>query len=162
MDFQVLDIIEGTSVDGPGLRVSIYLAGCKHHCEGCHNPQSWNFDNGKTMTDVEILDIIKFNEMNVTLTGGDPLYNPDKIKYLCHRIKEETGSNIWCYTGFTWEEICADAKLLEAIKDIDTIVEGRFMIDKRDKSLRFRGSSNQRIINVPKSLEEQSIILANL
>lgn len=162
MEYQVLDIIEGTSVDGPGLRVSIYFAGCKHYCEGCHNPQSWDFDSGKTMTDVEILNIIKFNEMNVTLTGGDPLYNPEKIAHLCNKIKAETGANIWCYTGFTWEEICADAKLLEVINHTDVIVEGRFMLDKRDISLRFRGSSNQRIIDVSKSLETGNIVLATI
>ena len=74
----VLNFIEGTSVDGPGLRTSIYFAGCKHHCEGCHNPESWDFNAGKEYTVREILQIIEDNDFNVTFSGGDPLYPVEK------------------------------------------------------------------------------------
>lgn len=144
----VLDIVEGTSVDGPGLRTSVYLAGCHHKCPGCHNPQSWDFGAGHPMSLSEIVDIIADNDFDVTLTGGDPLYQPDKILELTRLIKEKPGKNIWLYTGFTIEEILADPKLKSALKYVDTIVEGPFIEALKDPSLRFRGSSNQRIINL--------------
>lgn len=144
---QVLDIVDGTIVDGPGLRTSIYLAGCKHQCPGCHNPQSWDFKAGHPMSIEEIIDHIEENDFNVTLSGGDPLYQLDSVIHLCQRIKE-LGKNIWLYTGFTYEEILADPQLSKITEWVDTIVDGPFIAELRDISLRFRGSSNQRIITL--------------
>ena len=106
MTIRVLDIIEETMADGPGLRTSIYCAGCLHHCPGCHNPQSWDMAGGKEMSVDKLLDLIKDDEFsNVTFTGGDPFYQVEAFTELARRIKEETGKTIWCYTGFTYEEI---------------------------------------------------------
>ena len=102
---RILDIIEGTTVDGPGLRTSIYVAGCKHQCEGCHNPQSWDFGAGREMTDDEIMEVIRRNRFNVTFSGGDPLYSAEDVSRLCVRIKQEMHKTIWLYTGFLWEMI---------------------------------------------------------
>ena len=96
---QVIDIVEGTSVDGPGLRTSVYFAGCKHKCIGCHNPQSWSFDAGKAMSIDEVMSVIRENDFNVTLSGGDPMPSASEIRKLRHRIKEELHKNIWCYHG---------------------------------------------------------------
>ena len=147
----MLDIMPGTTVDGPGLRTSIYVAGCKHHCNGCHNPQSWDFAGGVPMTIDEIMARVKEEDFNVTLSGGDPLWQVEKILPLAKAVKE-AGYTLWCYTGFTWEEIIASERLSAVLPWVDVIVEGQFVEELRDVTLRFRGSSNQRIIDVPKSL----------
>ena len=141
--------------DGPGLRTSIYCAGCAHMCPGCHNPQSWDFDGGGEMTVQELLDIIMDDEFaHVTFSGGDPLYQVEAFTELARRIKEETGKNIWCYTGFTYEEILADKRLSQILPYLDTLVDGPFMEELRDPELHFRGSSNQRIIHLTKEKDD--------
>ena len=142
---RVLHIVEGTSVDGPGLRTSIYLAGCNHHCPGCHNPDSWDFKGGEERTLDELMQVIAYNEAPVTLSGGDP-------RALIHRIKQELGYNIWCFTGYTWEDITANSTLLDVVRELDVLVEGPFIHAERDISLRFRGSRNQRLIDVQRTL----------
>lgn len=148
---RVLDIIPGTSVDGPGLRTSIYFAGCAHGCPGCHNPQSWNFDGGEVMSVTSIMDVIRENEFNVTFSGGDPIYQAEALLPLARAIKEE-GYNIWCYTGFTIEQlmdtdfIASNPVVGRLLDYIDVLVDGPFIESLRDLSLLFRGSSNQRII----------------
>lgn len=148
---RVLDISEGTSVDGPGLRTSIYFAGCNHRCEGCHNPQSWDFGAGTPMTDDEIVEVVERNGFNVTFTGGDPMYLAAELLPLARRLKQ-LGYNIWCYTGFLFEELIDDPERRALLEQIDVVVDGPFSLAQRDISLRFRGSSNQRLIAVAPSL----------
>lgn len=137
--------------DGPGFRTSIYCAGCAHHCPGCHNPQSWDFKGGYEVTIEELLDIIKADEFaNVTFSGGDPLYQVEAFTELARRIKTETDKTIWCYTGFTYEEIQADPRLSQILPYLDVLVDGPYVEALRDTNLRFRGSSNQRIIELDK------------
>ena len=145
--FNVLDIIKGTTVDGPGLRTSIYLAGCHHHCHGCHNPQSWDPCNGEPMTLSQIIDIINEEDFAVTISGGDPLYDPVSLEILIRAIKNNR-RNVWVYTGFTWEEILSTPELFKAIESSDVVVDGRFIENLKDPDLIFKGSSNQRIIDV--------------
>ena len=147
MKIRILDIVRGTTVDGPGFRTSIYFAGCRHKCPGCHNPQSWNFDAGQDMDIDEIMDIVREEDFNVTFSGGDPLYHPDEVVELSRRIVLEH-HNVWLYTGFTVEQILDDDKLRCALRYIDTVVDGPFIEALRDPDLTFRGSSNQRIIPV--------------
>ena len=149
MKIRVLDIAYETMADGPGLRTSIYCAGCGHHCLGCHNPQSWDFHGGKEMTVQELLDIIKEDEFaNVTFSGGDPLYQVEAFTELARRIKEETNKTIWCYTGFKYEDIQADQRLNQILPYLDVLVDGPFVMELRTTELPFRGSSNQRIIHL--------------
>lgn len=155
---QVLDIIEGTSVDGPGLRTSIYLAGCKHQCEGCHNPQSWDFKAGRPMAIDEILAVIEKNGFNVSLSGGDPMYMAEEAGELCRRVREELHKTVWCYTGFVWEAIVGRPEFMPLLENIDVLVDGPFILSRRDISLRFRGSGNQRVIDVKQSLEKGKVI----
>lgn len=145
MNLRVIDIIDGTIVDGPGLRTSVYVAGCRHACEGCHNPQSWDFSAGKDISVEELVNHVKDNGFNLTISGGDPLYQIDAVIELCDAI-HSIGKNVWCYTGFTYEEILADESLARILAHADAIVEGRFILSLKDPTLRFRGSSNQRII----------------
>lgn len=155
----ILDIVEDTTVDGPGLRTSVYSAGCSHRCPGCHNPQSWDICNGKKMSLNEILSVIKSNDFdNVTFSGGDPFFQPEAFTELARRIKEETSKNIWCYTGYLYEEIVASARLSLLLPYIDVLVDGRFVETQKDTSLFFRGSRNQRLIDVPVSLRQDRAV----
>ena len=102
--YHVLDIIRGTTVDGPGFRTAIYLSGCGHKCRGCHNPQSWDSKAGSRVSLEQILETVEEEDFDVTLTGGDPLYNPLTTMILAKHIKE-MGYKIWLYTGYVYEEI---------------------------------------------------------
>ena len=144
---RVLKIVEQTMADGPGFRTAIYCAGCLHHCKGCHNPQSWAMDGGEWMEIADIMKVIKADSMsNVTFSGGDPFYQVEGFTALAKRIKEETSKTIWCWTGFTIEEIRADERLAQLLPWIDVLVDGPFILEQRDTQLLFRGSPNQRII----------------
>lgn len=145
----ILNVIHDTTVDGPGFRTAIYAAGCTHRCPGCHNPQSWNIENGTPHTIEQLLEIIKKDEFaNVTFTGGDPLFQVEGFTELAQRIKAETNKNIWCYTGFLYEDILKSNRLSQILPFIDVLVDGKYIEALRSEELRFRGSSNQRIINV--------------
>ncbi len=149
MKIRILDILEETMADGPGFRTSIYCAGCAHHCPGCHNPQSWDFAGGREASIDELMSIIKADEFsNVTFSGGDPLYQVNAFTELARRIKSETSKTIWCYTGFTYEEIASDPRLGMILPYLDVLVDGPFVEALRDPELHFRGSSNQRIIHL--------------
>ena len=141
--------------DGPGLRTSIYCAGCQHHCPGCHNPQSWNIDNGRWMDVDDLFELIVSDEIsNVTFTGGDPFYQAEAFTELARRIKAETKKNIWCWTGFTIEEIRKDPVMARLLDYVDTLVDGPFLIEQRDTTLLFRGSPNQRITHLTPEEED--------
>lgn len=153
---RILDIIPGTSVDGPGLRTSIYFAGCNHRCPACHNPQSWDFSGGTEMTLDEVLEIIVMNDFDVTFTGGDPLYSVDEIIPLAKEIKR-LGKDLWCYTGFTYETVVADERMSRLLQYVDVLVDGEFVEPLRDVALTFRGSSNQRLVDVKKSTPDSVV-----
>lgn len=150
MNLRVLKIIDGTTVDGPGFRTSIYFAGCRHECPGCHNPSSWDFESGTDMSISQILERISENDMDVSLSGGDPLYQAEALTCLCRMIKDSEKS-IWLYTGFIYEDILANSAYAPLLKYVDVVVDGPFVNQLRDTALLFRGSSNQRLIDVAKS-----------
>ena len=143
--FHVLDIIRGTTVDGPGFRTAIYLAGCRHRCPGCHNPQSWDPEAGRLMTLDEIMQIVREEDFDVTLTGGDPLYDPQSILVLAKAIRE-SGYGIWLYTGYTYGEILEQEDMKAVLPYLDAVVDGPYVESLRNPDLQFRGSTNQRII----------------
>ena len=146
-------------VDGPGFRTSIYCAGCRHRCPGCHNPQSWSFDGGREMTTEEIMKIIVADPYaNVTFSGGDPMYQATGFLELAREIHKRTNKDIWCYTGFTFESLI-NPEQRELLEQIDVLVDGPFIEKLRDTDLLFRGSSNQRLIDVQSSLYEGNVVL---
>ncbi len=159
---RILDIKYGTSVDGTGLRTSLYCAGCEHHCSGCHNPQSWSENAGESLAVEELFKLIVDADMNVTFTGGDPMLHPEGFIELASMIKSRTNKNIWCYTGYKFEELLLHPQRRMLVELCDVIVDGRYEEDKRDLSLHFRGSANQRIIDVKESLEKKDICLYSL
>ena len=155
----VLSIIEDTMVDGPGFRTSIYCAGCRHQCPGCHNPQSWAFDQGHEMSVNDIMKIIEADPYaNVTFSGGDPMYQAAEFAELAREIHERTNKDIWCYTGFTYESLITQEQR-ELLEQLDVLVDGPFIEKLRDPDLLFRGSSNQRLIDVQASLYTGEVVL---
>ena len=151
---RILDILPETILDGDGIRYSIYLSGCRHKCKGCHNPQSWDPKNGTPLTEELIVKIIQEINENplldgVTFSGGDPFYSPLEFIPFLKRVKQETGQNIWCYTGYTIEYLIKNKEMKKALPFIDVLVDGRFYQKLFSPYLEFRGSSNQRIIHNP-------------
>lgn len=147
-------------VDGPGFRTSIYCAGCNHQCPGCHNPQSWAFDGGREMTTQQLMKIIVADPFaNVTFSGGDPMFQPEGFTQLAKAIRQRTDKTIWCFTGFTFEALMRHPQRRKLVEQIDVLVDGPYIERLRDPDLRFRGSSNQRIIDIPASLRAGRVVL---
>lgn len=156
----ILSIVHDTMVDGPGFRTSIYCAGCRHACPGCHNPQSWDFSGGHPMSTEQIMRIIEADPYaNVTFSGGDPMYQPEGFTELARAIRQRTSKDIWCFTGFTFETLINNPRHRQLLELIDVLVDGPFIKSLRDESLLFRGSSNQRLIDVPASLKAGKVVL---
>lgn len=150
-------------VNGPGMRRVYFTQGCRHKCPGCQNPSTHCMNGGEDRNMDELIDDLKDNPMlrGVTFSGGDPFEQADKCAYMAKRIKE-LNLNIWCYTGYTFEQILENKDSREGwrefLDNIDVLVDGLFIIDKMDENLKFRGSSNQRIIDVKESLNTGSVV----
>ncbi|MBQ5311894.1 MAG: anaerobic ribonucleoside-triphosphate reductase activating protein [Oscillospiraceae bacterium] len=164
---RIAGIENDSIVDGPGIRMTVFVQGCPHGCEGCHNPQTWDFKGGHDMTDDAIMQTISENPLldGVTFSGGEPFCQAAKLARLGRRILER-GLNIITYTGFTYEELIAKAdenncygQLLDVT---DILIDGRFILAQKDLTLKFRGSANQRIIDVKRSLAEGKAVICEL
>ena len=157
--------------NGVGVRVSLFVSGCRHHCEDCFNKMTWAFDYGEEYTQATEDMIIGYLSPDyikgLTLIGGEPFEkeNQDALLSLTERVKKELPhKDIWCYSGFTFEEITGKSRAagdtaVALLKNIDVLVDGRFEKDKKDIRLKFCGSSNQRIIDVKKTLSQGEIVL---
>lgn len=149
-------------VDGPGIRCTIWFQGCSHHCKNCHNKNTWSFYDG-AYVDIEDVkkEILKIAEIGyydgITFSGGDPLYQIGPLQELINYCKS-LGLNVWIYTGFTYEEI-KDTSMLEYIKSADVLVDGQYDETKHSYNLLYRGSSNQRLINIQESINNNEIVL---
>ena len=164
---RIAGIENDSIVDGPGIRMTVFVQGCPHGCEGCHNPQTWDFKGGHDMTDDAIMQKISENPLldGVTFSGGEPFCQAAKLARLGRRILER-GLNIITYTGFTYEELIAKAdenNCYRQLLDItDILIDGRFILAQKDLTLKFRGSANQRIIDVKRSLAEGKAVICEL
>lgn len=150
--------------NGPGMRRVLFSQGCSHECDGCFNPSTHSFLGGE-LKDMDImLNDIKNNPIlkGVTFSGGDPLEQADKFAYMAKEVKK-IGLDVWCYTGYTYEHIlenyCNKQGFNELLKNIDVLVDGKFEVNKTDSRLKFRGSSNQRIIDVKASLSSGKVVV---
>ncbi len=165
---RIAGYVDDSIVDGPGIRFTIFTQGCAHHCFNCHNPETWAFDKGKDVDIDELISKIKRNPLlqGITLSGGDPLYQVSACLELVKKVKElNSDLDIIIYTGFTFEELANNFKknkdLLSLLKLSDILIDGKYEDSLRDLTLRFRGSSNQRVINLKKTFLEEKIVLEN-
>lgn len=149
----------GTSVDGPGLRTSVYGAGCEHHCAGCHNQQTWDPSGGQSYAIDRLANEIVAEEMDVTFSGGDPMFQALAFAKLAKAIKERSTANIWCYTGYTIEQVIKSPLYRWLLDQVDVLVDGPFVEAKKDSTLLFRGSANQRIIDVKATYKKGEVVL---
>lgn len=156
---RILDIKYGTSVDGIGLRTSLYCAGCVNRCPGCHNPQSWDEQGGQPIAVEDLLRLIIDADMNVTFTGGDPMLHPEGFIALAKLIRQHTDKTIWCYTGYRYEDLLRHPVRRALVELCDVLVDGPYIEAERDLTLHFRGSRNQRVIDVRQSLQSHSVCL---
>ena len=146
-------------VDGPGLRYTIFTQGCFHNCSGCHNPKSHDINGGYLKDIQDILSEITANPLldGITLSGGEPMLQVKPLIEICKEVKA-MGLNIVVYSGFTYEEILKDAKKKELLQLCDMLIDGKFEQDKKSLALLYRGSANQRLINVQESLKQGKVI----
>lgn len=157
-----LNILDCDIANGNGMRVTLFVSGCSHKCAGCQNPESWDCNVGKEFTCETMCKLVKLVDRpyidGLTLSGGDPLFikNRDNVLEICKTLKSFIpNKDIWLYTGYDFEDI----KHLEILKYVDYIVDGKFINKLRDVTLAFKGSSNQRIINVKETLKQNKIVL---
>lgn len=154
---RIAGIVRDSIVDGVGVRDVIFFQGCKHHCEGCHNPHTWNMEQGELLLVDEVIELLANSTNDVTISGGEPLLQIEDVVWLTRKLKLLYGKHIWLYTGFTFEEIPLFIWELLA-RYVDVVVDGKFIKELADTNLQFRGSSNQRIIDLKKSVIEQKVI----
>lgn len=171
--------------NGPGVRVSLFVSGCRHHCKECFNPETWDFRYGKPYTEEtkkEILEACAPNYISgLSILGGEPFEpenTPNVLKLILEFKKQFPEKDIWCYTGYKLEELLRgelrtnhDLRIVNkdeayiikrTLETIDVLIDGEFHIEKKDLNLRFRGSSNQRVIDVPATLISKEIVLKKL
>lgn len=156
---RVAGVIYNSVVNGVGIRDTLFLQGCKHHCIGCHNPKTWSTEGG-TLHTIDNL-MMKFSDStnDITISGGEPLLQfHEDLYHFMKRVHREQGKRFWLYTGYRYEEI-PNFVLIMLSEFTDVLVDGRFELDKKDLTLQFRGSSNQRLIDLPKSVKEERIVL---
>lgn len=158
------DLQPDSIVDGAGIRTVVWTQGCPHHCMGCHNPKTHSFHEG-VLVDIEevkeaLLEIE--NQDGITFSGGDPMCQPEACTELA-RFARKQGLNIWCYTGYTYEQLLKlsmkNHAIMDFLKEIDVLIDGKFILEQKSLNLKFKGSRNQRIIDVRKSLKTKAVCL---
>lgn len=161
---KISGIIDESIVDGYGIRFVIFTQGCPHHCPECHNPQTHDFDGGKTVDINDLFSQINENPLlkGVTFSGGEPFCQPQPLSELADRLHRETKLDITVYTGYTLEQLQAmsDPSVARLLKETDILIDGLFIAEQKDLTLTFRGSRNQRIIDMNKTRAANKIILA--
>lgn len=159
-----MEIKKSDIANGPGVRVSLFVSGCTHHCKGCFNPDTWDFDAGKPFdppVENSLLSLLGRSYIaGLTLLGGEPMEDCNRAALLpfLRKLKEiYPNKSIWCYSGYTFDELI-DKGASDILELIDVLVDGEFILEKKDIRLPFRGSSNQRLLDVPKSLRRKKAI----
>lgn len=161
-NLRISGVVAESIVDGPGFRYVVFTQGCPHHCPGCHNPQTHSFEGGYDADIPAMLEEIRRDPLldGITLSGGDPMEQPAPCTALAEGA-HKMGLNVWTYTGYTWEALLEEnnPERMMLLKSTDVLVDGPFLMDQRSLELRFKGSKNQRTIDVKKSLKTGEIIL---
>ena len=157
---RIAGIQKDSITNGSGIRDVVFLQGCPHRCEGCQNPQTWNPEGGTEMTLDEIMEEIKHSSNNITISGGEPFRDRNQLMSLVEKINEcSPTKTIWIYTGYKLEELNPWVLAFLSMRNVEVIVDGRYLEEQRSPELRFRGSSNQRLIDLQRSYREDKIIL---
>lgn len=153
LTIRIADIVQDSIVDGPGIRMTIFMQGCPHHCPGCHNSQTHDPNGGRVVSVDEVIEQMRNNPLldGITFSGGEPFEQKEAVFQIAKEAKA-LGLNVWCYTGWTWEELVQFHENLRALAYIDVLVDGRFELEQRTLSLPWRGSANQRVIDATESL----------
>ena len=154
------DLQADSIVDGEGIRTVVWTQGCPHACKGCHNPQTHDFNGGVEVDVEEVIEALKEikHQDGITLSGGDPVCQSEAC-YEISKAAHEMGLNVWCYTGFTYEMMLLSPKKRKLLEQIDVLVDGKFVLEEKSYDLYFKGSRNQRIIDVQRSLKEERVVL---
>jgi anaerobic ribonucleoside-triphosphate reductase activating protein len=162
MNVRLAGITQESVSDGPGMRITVFFQGCEHHCPGCHNPQTWDRQGGVVYSLDEVLGLIKDSPLikGITLSGGEPFLQAEAAAALACEFHDR-GKDVWAYTGYLWENLLEqnDPAWKALIGACDVLVDGPFREGERNPGLFFRGSANQRIIDVPASLQQGRVIV---
>lgn len=167
MNIRISGIINESIVDGNGIRTVVFTQGCPHHCIGCHNPQTHDFNAGYIVDTNKIFTDFKSNPLltGITFSGGEPFMQPVPLTYLAKQV-HSINKSVISYTGFTFEELITLSKnkpeIFELLKNVDYLIDGKFILSEKSLNLKFRGSKNQRIIDVQKSIKQNIIIQVSL
>ena len=158
---RIAGAIQESIVDGPGIRYVIFTQGCNFHCKGCHNQQSWDLKGGIEVKMRVLYEEFRSNPLitGITFSGGEPFLQAEPLTIFA-RFAKEQGYSLWAYSGFTFDKLLSDPKRKALLQLLDVVVDGPFILSKKSLQIDFRGSTNQRIIDVQKSLKEGSVILA--
>ncbi len=163
MKIKLAGLSSESIVDGPGIRFTVFVQGCPHHCEGCHNPETHDFEGGRLADTDRILTAIEKNPMikGVTFSGGEPFCQAEPLADLAEKLKAK-GYNILSFTGFTFEELLdmslQDKNIAKLLSLLDYMIDGPFELSKRSLELKYRGSKNQRILDVRESLRQEKAV----
>ena len=160
---RVAGLTNDSIVDGKGFRFVIFTQGCLHHCKGCHNPETWAMDGGTLMDISEIEEKVARNGLldGITFSGGDPFYQPEACAKIAKWAKER-GLNIWAYTGFLYEELLNMPEVKEFLDLVDVLVDGPFILEEKSLLLNFRGSKNQRVIDLNETKKTGTVSLLDV
>lgn len=162
MKLRIAGITDDSVVDGDGYRFTIFTQGCHHHCSGCHNPQTWTMEGGHDADTDELLKDILKNPLlaGATFSGGEPFLQAKPLSILARKLHEQK-KNVWCYSGWTYEELSSnpDTDIQDLLAEIDVLVDGPFIADQKDLTLHFRGSRNQRVIDMKKTRGTGHVVL---
>lgn len=167
MEIRIAGVSPESIVDGPGLRFTLFVQGCPHNCEGCHNPQTHDFSGGKISTTEKLLEEMTENPLvkAVTFSGGEPFCQPEPLEEIAHALKEKH-YGVMSYSGFTFEQLLVMGEKDENVKNLlaclDYLVDGKFILSLKSYELKFKGSSNQRILDIPESLKQGKAVEADI
>ena len=152
---RIASYVQDSIVDGPGLRFTLFVQGCPHGCPGCHNPTTHDFHGGRELAVADVISVMLSNPWTdgLTLSGGEPFAQPSACAEIARAAKQH-GLSVWAYTGYTFEQLLADRRpeIALLLSQCDVLVDGPFLLERRSLSLRWRGSTNQRVLDVPASL----------
>lgn len=159
MLIRIAGFVQESIVDGVGYRLAVFTQGCPHGCKGCHNPQTHDFSGGWMVDTADIISMMTSNPLldGITLTGGEPFCQAEACRELADAAHRR-GLNVWCYTGYTWRQLTEDSGFTDLLESIDVLVDGPYIESLRTLDLPWRGSKNQKLIDVPASLQRHHVV----